>query len=97
MNSLSEDLVVPFDDVRMLSRSSQDTTDTQPFAKRLSVVESESTFLVNDESVRRSPDLHPYLVELCAQFLFGFVSQYADCTPASSLIYQMKNNEVQYE
>ena len=57
MNSLSEDLVVPFDDVRMLSRSSQDTIDTESLAEGLSVIVSEPTFLVNDESVRRSPDL----------------------------------------
>ena len=71
MSHPPEDLVVALHDVRMLARAAQDTVDAETLTESLAIVEGKAALLVDDERVRRAPDLYPRLVERRAQLLLG--------------------------
>ena len=78
MRCLTKKFVMTFHNMRMLSCSSKNTINAKYFTKCLSVVEGKATLLVNDERVRRPPDIDPDVVKYGTRLFLGPVCQRAN-------------------
>ena len=89
--------MVALHDVRVLARAAQDAVDAQPLTEGLAIVEGKAALLVDDERVRRAPDLYPRLVERRAQLLLGTIVTVSHSDPPRSLINKVEHRQVEDE